>query len=52
MVPFFFKDNERVNFCLEFVCHSEIGDEAVLKTLWDRYEKAVDKVFSNFVSVS
>ncbi|KAF3447262.1 hypothetical protein FNV43_RR12442 [Rhamnella rubrinervis] len=23
---------------------SEIGDEAVLKTLWDRYEKAADKV--------
>lgn len=23
---------------------SEVGDEAVLNILWDRYEKAIDKV--------
>ncbi|KAG7971974.1 hypothetical protein I3843_07G161500 [Carya illinoinensis] len=26
------------------ICFSEVGNEAVLNTLWERYEKAIDKV--------
>lgn len=35
------------NVCPFFgiIFFSDIGDEGVLKTLWDRYEKATDKVF-------
>jgi hypothetical protein len=25
-------------------CYSEVGNEAVLNTLWERHEKAADKV--------
>ena len=36
----------QIFWCLFF---SEIGDEAVLKTLWERYEKAADKVLFFFI---
>ena len=29
----------------KLLCFSEIGDEAILSTLWGRYNDALDKVF-------
>ena len=30
--------------CLNVLSVVKVGDEALLKELWDRYEKAVDKI--------